>query len=254
MPNNDVPNLPTLTAGALNVLDNNKDGFFLMVEGGAIDWTGHANDEVRNIEETVDFFKSVETVSKWVETNSSWDETLVIVTADHETGYLVGPNSDPAFDAISGNQGEVPKLSWHSGDHTNMLVPVFFKGAGAATLAAQATGKDPVRGDFLDNTALANFLLEDLWRVTEPTEEPTEELTEAPTEEPTEAPTEEPTEAPTEEPTEKPSHDAKPLPVNPKKPGNPTMPVTGGEIIMLALLASGLIGSGVALVRRRQEA
>ncbi|WP_250505796.1 alkaline phosphatase [Bowdeniella massiliensis] len=263
--NNDVPDLPTLTAGALNVLDNNDEGFFLMVEGGAIDWTGHANDEVRNIEETVDFFDAVSTVSQWVEANSSWEETLVIVTADHETGYLVGPESDPAFDAMTGNKGEVPKLSWHSGDHTNMLVPVFFKGAGAATLAAHATGEDPVRGAFLDNTALANFLLEDLWRAAEPTEEPTEQPTEAPTEapteQPTEAPTEQPTEAPTEQPTaepsEKPTHDAKPLPIGPKQPGKPIasapkMPVTGGELIMLALLASGLISSGVVLVRRRQ--
>lgn len=228
-----------------------------MVEGGAIDWTGHANDEVRNIEETVDFFDAVSTVSQWVEANSSWKETLVIVTADHETGYLVGPESDPAFDAMTGNKGEVPKLSWHSGDHTNVLVPVFFKGAGAATLAAHATGEHPVRGAFLDNTALANFLIEDLWRAADPTEEPTEQPTEQPTEAPTEAPTEQPTEAPTEQPTEQPTHDAKPLPIGPKQPGKPIasapkMPVTGGELIMLALLASGLISSGVVLVRRRQ--
>ena len=94
---NDVPSLATLTQGALNVLEQDEDGLFLMVEGGAIDWTGHANETTRNIEETLDFNDAVETVVDWVETESSWDETLVIVTADHETGYLDGSQSDPTW-------------------------------------------------------------------------------------------------------------------------------------------------------------
>ncbi|MDD9205696.1 alkaline phosphatase, partial [Georgenia sp. 10Sc9-8] len=93
-PLNDVPSLATLTAGALNVLDEDDDGFHLMVEGGAIDWAGHANDSARNIEETIAFNEAVETTVEWVEENSSWKETLVIVTADHETGYLEGPDAD----------------------------------------------------------------------------------------------------------------------------------------------------------------
>ena len=49
--NNNVPGLDVMTTGALNVLDNDEDGFFLMVEGGAIDWAGHANQSGRLIEE-----------------------------------------------------------------------------------------------------------------------------------------------------------------------------------------------------------
>ncbi|ASO20354.1 alkaline phosphatase [Actinoalloteichus hoggarensis] len=162
VPANDVPDLPTLTQGALNVLSQNEDGLFLMVEGGAIDWTGHANETTRNIEETVDFNRAVETVVDWVETESSWDETLVIVTADHETGYLDGSRSNPNWTPITGAKGQLPDQKWFSGDHTNQLVPLFAKGAGADDLAAWATGVDPVRGAYLDNVDVAAMMF-DAW-------------------------------------------------------------------------------------------
>ncbi|GAA1768108.1 alkaline phosphatase [Kocuria aegyptia] len=162
-PLNEVPSLATMTAGALNVLDGDEDGFSLMVEGGAIDWAGHANDSARNIEETLAFNDAVDTVVDWVEENSSWKETLVVVTADHETGYLEGPGADPAWSTLDGASGAVPAGSWNSGGHTNMLVPVYAKGAGAKELDRRARMTDPVRGAYLDNTDLANLLLEDLW-------------------------------------------------------------------------------------------
>lgn len=155
---NDVPSLATLTQGALNVLEQDEEGLFLMVEGGAIDWTGHANQTTRNIEETVDFNRAVETAVEWVETESSWDETLLIVTADHETGYLDGSESDPTWTPITGAKGQLPDEGWFSGNHTNQLVPLYAKGAGADQLSATATGVDPVRGAYLDNTDFANTL------------------------------------------------------------------------------------------------
>ncbi|ASO20353.1 alkaline phosphatase [Actinoalloteichus hoggarensis] len=158
VPANDVPDLPTLTQGALNVLSQNEDGLFLMVEGGAIDWAGHANQIARDIEETVDFNRTVETVVDWVETESSWDETLVIVTADHETGYLDGSRSNPTWTPITGEQGQLPDQKWFSIDHTNQLVPLFAKGAGSEVLAASATGVDPVRGAYLDNVDVAGTM------------------------------------------------------------------------------------------------
>ncbi len=163
-PLNDVPDLPTLTRGALNVLDREENGFFVMVEGGAIDWSGHANDQVTSIEETVDFNRAVETAVTWVEENSSWDETLLIVTADHETGYLAGAGADPTWTSlVPGGEGAVAGHTWHSGNHTNQLVPVYARGAGADALTARATGSDPVRGAYLDNTDLATVLLDELW-------------------------------------------------------------------------------------------
>lgn len=157
---NDVASLATMTQGALNVLEQNDNGLFLMVEGGAIDWTGHANETTRNIEETVDFNRAVETVVDWVETESSWDETLVIVTADHETGYLDGDRSDPTWTPITGAKGQLPNEKWFSGNHTNQLVPVFAKGAGSELLASYATGTDPVRGAYLDNVDIARVAFE----------------------------------------------------------------------------------------------
>lgn len=152
--NADVPSLETATDAALNVLEQDEDGFFLMVEGGAVDWAGHANQTTRVVEEQLDFNASVDAVDRWVEENSSWDETLVIVTADHETGYLAGPESGAAngWTALTGAQGELPNVSWHSGGHTNALVPFYAKGAGSEVLQARANQWDAVRGAYLDNT------------------------------------------------------------------------------------------------------
>src|SRR5699024_6610289 len=129
--NDNVPDLATTSDGALNVLGTNDDGFHLMIAGGAIDWTGHANETTRNLDETRNFNKAVESGVDGVETNSAWDETLLVVTADHETGYLGGAGDDPNFTEMTGTAGELPTVGWSSGNHTNHLVPYFFKGAGS---------------------------------------------------------------------------------------------------------------------------
>jgi alkaline phosphatase len=159
-PLNDVPALETMTRGALNVLEKDEDGFFLMVEGGAVDWAGHANQTTRLVEEQLEFNDSVDAVNEWVETNSNWDETLVIVTADHETGYLAGPGAGEQWTPMTGTAGELPDVSWHSGSHTNHLVPVFAKGAGAEQLGARATSYDFVYGPYLDNTDIGEVLFD----------------------------------------------------------------------------------------------
>lgn len=127
------PDLATMTKGALNIISQNPKGFFLMVEGGAVDWAAHANNLPRLIEEQIDFNLAVEAVSDWVEKNSSWDETLVIVTTDHGNGLLQGPDSNTAIysDIINQGAGALPLVRWHSDTHTRELVPVYAKGAGA---------------------------------------------------------------------------------------------------------------------------
>jgi alkaline phosphatase len=82
-----VPTLEEMTKAALNILDDDPDGLFLMIEGGAVDWASHANQSGRMIEEHIDFDNSVQAVVDWVQKNSNWGETLLIVTSDHETGY-----------------------------------------------------------------------------------------------------------------------------------------------------------------------
>lgn len=168
---------------ALNVLGQNENGFFVMIEAGAVDWAGHANATAGNIEEMIAFNEAVEAVHEWVESESSWEDTLVIVTADHETGYLGGAYAGPSTEgaeewignnnayhnewrrqwdevpaiwtSITGEQGELSVDGWYSPDHTHHLVPLFAHGAGAELFYEHIRGTDPVRGDYVDNVDVA---------------------------------------------------------------------------------------------------
>ena len=157
-----VPTLAEMTRGALNVLKQNPRGLWLMVEGGAIDWAGHENLGGRLVEEQIEFVEAIEAVVEWIETHSSWDETLLILTADHETGLVWGPDSaDPAppFPPIvDQGAGQMPLLRFHSKEHSNSLVPVYARGPGAAWLVELADRIDPVRGPYLDNTELFHVM------------------------------------------------------------------------------------------------
>lgn len=241
---NDVVDLPTMTQGALNVLDNNSEGFFLMVEGGAIDWTGHANQTQHALEEITDFFEAVDAVNAWVEQNSSWDETLVIVTADHETGYLMGDPEGGFNPIVPQGIGQYPTHSWNSGDHTNMLVPFFSKGAGATELEAATVGRDQVHGRYLDNTSLATWLLDTKWVASaEPAPTPTEE----PTAQPTSQPTAEPTSTPSTEPSASaaPSQELSAEPTASAQPANSAQPTSSvQQSTSAAALTSGADTSG----------
>ncbi len=158
--NQNVPTLAEMSRAALNVLDDDEDGVFLMIEGGAIDWASHANQSGRLIEEEIDFNQAVEAVIQWVQKNSNWAETLLIVTGDHETGYLTGPGSDPAWQPIVNNgTGNVPGMEWHSTDHTNSLIPLFAKGLASYLMYCYADQKDPVRGRYIDNIEIAKTLV-----------------------------------------------------------------------------------------------
>jgi alkaline phosphatase len=151
---NAVPSLATMTKGALNVLDADRDGFFVMIEGGAIDWANHANQKGRLVEETSDFLQAIAAVNTWVQTKSSWDETLLIVTADHESGYLTDDRADPDWTMLTGRKGSVPDMSWHTRDHTSQLVPFYARGSAAPAFTDAVVGQDPVRGAYLDNTSI----------------------------------------------------------------------------------------------------
>lgn len=152
--NTNVPSLATMSTGALNVLNKDADGFFLMIEGGAVDWAGHANQLGRIIEEQMDFNASVQAVMDWVDANSSWSDTLLIVTADHETGYLWGTPAGTFTDVADNGAGVLPGAAFNSGDHTNSLIPLFAIGAGSELLAGYADQLDPVRGLYVDNTEI----------------------------------------------------------------------------------------------------
>ncbi len=159
-----VPTLEEMSRAALNVLGQDADGFVLMIEGGAVDWAGHNHQSGRMIEEKLDFDKAIEAVIGWVEKNSGWHETLLIVTGDHETGYLTGPGSGqtesgPVWNPLVNNgAGSVPGMEWHSRSHTNSLIPLYAKGQGAALLHYYADRTDPFRGRYIDNTEIAKLV------------------------------------------------------------------------------------------------
>lgn len=155
-----VPTLSTLSKAALNVLNNKSaatgdKGFFVMIEGGAVDWAAHSNQTSRVIEEQVDFNLAVQAAHEWVEANSSWEETLLIVTTDHANGLPMGPASTTTpFDRIElGDIGASPTVRWHTGNHTNELVPVFAKGAGSELFGALVDGTDPHFGTYFGDWA-----------------------------------------------------------------------------------------------------
>ena len=80
----DVPTLAELTAKGLELLENEK-GFFMMVEGGKVDWAGHANDAATNLREVLALDDAVRVALAYQKTHP---DTLVVTTGDHETGGM----------------------------------------------------------------------------------------------------------------------------------------------------------------------
>jgi len=98
---------------------NDTKGFFMMIEGSQIDWGGHANNADYVISELLEFDNAVGAALRFAQEDG---ETLVIVTADHETGGMA-INSGSTVDSL--------KISFSSGYHTAALIPVYAYGPGA---------------------------------------------------------------------------------------------------------------------------
>lgn len=104
----------------LETLRMNKKGFFLMVEGSQIDWGGHDNDTPYIVDEMIDFDRAVGLAIDFAQKDGN---TLVIVTADHETGGM-------SLNGGNFSSGEVT-AKYTTGDHTGVMVPVFAFGPGS---------------------------------------------------------------------------------------------------------------------------
>jgi alkaline phosphatase len=158
-----VPTLAEMSLGALNVLDNDPDGYVVMIEGGAVDDAEHVNEAGRAIEEEIDFDRAVAAVVARVDKAGAWKDTLLVVTADHETGHITGPRpliGTAQAHVTNNGKGRMPGLTFNSKGHTNSLVPIFATGSAAGVVGALATGRDPVRGPYLDNAALGGALMD----------------------------------------------------------------------------------------------
>ena len=112
--------LPESTQKAIEILSQDKNGFFLMVEGSQIDWGGHDNDLGYVVEEMLDFDRAIGEVLKFAQEDG---HTLVIITADHETGGLSIHDAHPAKGELEGR--------FTTSSHSSVMVPVFAYGPGA---------------------------------------------------------------------------------------------------------------------------
>jgi alkaline phosphatase len=132
-----TPALPEMTRAALKVVDRNPNGFFLMVEASQPDWRGHANEPVDEVvAEMLDYDQAVRVALEYQDRHP---ETLIVLTADHETGGL----------AIQQNrQGEIVARYTTTG-HTGSMIPLFARGPGAERF-----------GGVKDNYQIGQLLLE----------------------------------------------------------------------------------------------
>ena len=145
---NQNPTLDDLSKAALSVLGKDPDGFWLMIEGGDIDWAAHDNNVDNLIGTMLDFDKAVGSVITWINANGGWADNQLIVTADHDH-YLNLTNNFPSLlktkgakeltadDTIAGSgnfwgNSATDKYDW--GNHSNRPVPVYYQGVDSATL------------------------------------------------------------------------------------------------------------------------
>jgi alkaline phosphatase len=159
---NENPTLADMTTASLDMLSKDQDGFWLMVEGGDIDWSAHDNNMDNLIGTVNDFDKSVGKVVDWIQKNGGWEKNELIITADHdhylnlnnnfpellrtqgaeklteidttkEAGHYWGSKPEVAKLADGKDDPESGKYGW--GNHSNRPVPVYYQGAGTQTIA-----------------------------------------------------------------------------------------------------------------------
>ena len=107
-----TPNLEMMTMKAIDLLDDTDEGFFLMIEGAHIDKHSHSNEDANMTEALQEFDETIEYVLNYAKADG---ETLVVITADHETGAIVA-NDDGTY-------------SFTSGSHSAANVPVLVYGS-----------------------------------------------------------------------------------------------------------------------------
>jgi alkaline phosphatase len=119
------PTLASMTSKAIEVLSKNPEGFFLMVEGGQIDWASHNNNAENAISDTIAMDEAVDIAKQFYEIKK---DTLIIVTADHETGGMIISRSSSGHDNEDGpyniKGGGLFYVNWSTNGHDPINVPV----------------------------------------------------------------------------------------------------------------------------------
>lgn len=173
------PLLKDAVLAALQVLDRDPDGFFLMAEQGDIDWANHANDYRRMIGTVWDLHEAVQTVVDYIDRpgdDMTWENTLLLVTSDHANSYLrlvdpLGAGDLPTQVGYGSCGYGGSACTYPDGDvtyattgHTNELVRIY--GAGGRTRGLRdmrllwlgAKGAWYPGTDIIDNTQLFQIM------------------------------------------------------------------------------------------------
>ncbi|WP_319506081.1 alkaline phosphatase [uncultured Methanolobus sp.] len=146
------PTIEEMTTKAIELLSQDKDGFFLMVEGSQVDWAGHANDPVYMVTDFLAFDEAVEAAVEFAEEDG---HTLVIVFPDHNTGGMTIGNRGTSYTDLTVEELVDPLVSgesdneigWTTGGHTGDDVPLWSYGPNR-----------PI--GLFDNTELATYVAE----------------------------------------------------------------------------------------------
>lgn len=155
--------LPDIVSAAIEALENEK-GFFLMAEGGLIDWGAHSNDITNTVFELIDFDQAIMVAYQFYLKHQK--ETLIVVTADHETGGItvgrgkgynlymdkiddmIDKESDTTVDNYMSDKTAMSEVSedaligWTTTSHTGGAVPVFAIGAGSQRFVGRQDNTD----------------------------------------------------------------------------------------------------------------
>ena len=138
-----MPSLAELTVFALDYLDN-EEGFFLMVEGANIDKQSHSNQTKLMLKELLGFNEAVEAAEKWAEGR---EDTLIVVTADHETGGLYYDRNNATQSTI------VSDIKWLSKNHSRTRVDIAIYGNISSFINKFGNEFDTLEGlPYWDNT------------------------------------------------------------------------------------------------------
>ena len=137
--------LPRAVKTALQTLDGAENGFFLMVEGSQIDFACHANDSTWMMDEMLDFDYAVKVALDYAKEKGN---TLVVVTADHETGGLTLPDPQGKYTNVVFN--------YSSGSHTCLPVMVYAYGPGAEQFTGWMQNRDH-KGKIMNACGYENF-------------------------------------------------------------------------------------------------
>ena len=131
-----APSLAQMAELAIAILSQDPDGFFLMIEGGQIDWASHGWDAQNAINDTVGFDEAVQVALSYAENDA---KTLLIITADHETG---GMQIELLPEGLSGGRqefempdGKTFNIRWSTSGHTDVGIPTTAFGPGSELLS-----------------------------------------------------------------------------------------------------------------------